>query len=67
MAFLKACMCLNKTSNTLMGFLCIYVAKSGRLSYLCAYFLLQRLHVIIFEQKWLYVLMGHVLMKKLGV
>ena len=50
-----------------MGFLCIYVAKSGRLSYLCAYFLLQRLHVIIFEQKWLYVLMGHVLMKKLGV
>ena len=41
---------------------CIYIAKSGYLSFLCAYFFLQRLYVLIFEQKRLYVLI-----KKLNV
>ena len=44
----------------------IYIAKSGRLCFLCAYFFLQRLYVLIFEQKRLYVLFGHVLIKNEG-
>ena len=46
------------------AFSCIYIAKSGRLNFLCAYFFHQKLYVPIFEQERLYVLMRHVLKRK---
>ena len=44
------------------AFSCTYIAKSGRPSFLYAFFL-QRLYVLIFEQQRLYVLIGHVPLK----
>ena len=43
------------------AFSCTSVAN--RQSFLCAYFFLQRLYVLIFEQQVLYVLIGHVHIK----
>ena len=67
MPFCESLCALNKTTEAFMCLkyvlFCIYIARSGRLSLLCGYFFLHRLYVLILEQKRLYVLMGHVLLK----